>query len=107
MARPLGYRVVLSIDKAPEIDESGTYVPEEYRCLKEAAMSVGTVMALGKMAFKGDDCQDDVKVGDKIYFRKYAGCCFRTKSGLVRVLNDRDCFMEHEEGDEEIINDTF
>ena len=59
---PLGEMVLIELEKAAEKTASGLMLPEAAR----AKMNVGTVVAAGPDS-------ENVKAGDKVVYKKYAG----------------------------------
>lgn len=83
MLRPLGGRVIVKQDKLDETDPvyrsakaaGVVFVDTDDRKREEQAVVKGTIVAIGDMAFKEPvgDGTPWVKVGDRVYFAKYAG----------------------------------
>tara|TARA_B100001167_G_C16635176_1_gene241428 strand:+ start:110 stop:376 length:267 start_codon:yes stop_codon:yes gene_type:complete len=59
---PLGEMVLIALEKAAEKTDSGLMLPEAAR----EKMNVGTVVAAGPES-------ENVKAGDKVVYKKYAG----------------------------------
>lgn len=67
--RPLGERVVIKMVEAEEKTKSGIVLPGS---AKEKPQ-VAEVMAVGSGITSDDKKKDEVKVGDKVIFSKFAG----------------------------------
>lgn len=91
MITPAGHRVLVKPDPLEEKSKGGILLPNDER--KEKAQIVGTVIAIGKTAWKAfDDGEPWCKVGDKVYFAQYGGYLVRDTETdeEFRLLNDED-----------------
>jgi len=68
--QPLGKRVLVQPDEIEQVTKGGLVLPPSASDDKRPA--TGTVLTLGIGKRKGEDIKFDVKVGDKIYFKKYS-----------------------------------
>jgi chaperonin GroES len=68
--QPLGKRVLVQPDEQEQVTKGGLVLPPSASDDKRPA--TGTILTLGIGKRKGEDIKFDVKVGDKIYFKKYA-----------------------------------
>jgi len=68
--QPLGKRVLVQPDELEQVTKGGLVLPPSASDEKRPA--TGTVLTLGIGKRKGEDIKFDVKVGDKIYFKKYS-----------------------------------
>ena len=59
---PIGRRILVVADKVEEKTAGGLVLPPE----------TGKVVKLGEGSFKGKPVHFDVKVGDRVYFKKYS-----------------------------------
>ena len=75
--KPLGARVLISVDEAKSRTASGIYVPQS----AQEKTQLGTIVAVGEGT---KDVKIDVKVGQKVMYDKYAGTSF--KDGDVDYL---------------------
>ena len=84
MLNPLGPRVIVKPDNIEDVDptfkkakEAGIHIPKELREMKleQQAVVKGTVISIGPLAFHPPvgDGTPWVKVGDRVYYAKYAG----------------------------------
>ena len=92
MIKPAGHRVLVMPDKVDEKNGS-LYLPQEVRARMGDAQIFGTVVALGKNAFKAfDDGHAWCQVGDRVAFAKYGGFIIEDPEDkqLYRLLNDED-----------------
>ena len=68
--QPLGKRVLVQPDEVEQVTKGGLVLPPSANDEKRPA--TGTVLTLGVGKRKGEDIKFDVKVGDRIYFKKYS-----------------------------------
>lgn len=68
--QPLGKRVLVQPDELEQVTKGGLVLPPSASDDKRPA--TGTVLTLGVGKRKGEAIKFDVKVGDKIYFKKYS-----------------------------------
>lgn len=68
--QPLGKRVLVQPDEIEQVTKGGLVLPPSASDDKRPA--TGTVLTLGVGKRKGEEIRFDVKVGDKIYFKKYS-----------------------------------
>jgi len=68
--QPLGKRVLVQPDELEQVTKGGLVLPPSASDDKRPA--TGTVLTLGIGKRKGEDIKFDVKVGDKVYFKKYS-----------------------------------
>lgn len=91
MTQPLGYKVLLEIPKVKEKMEGMFYIAEDTKKKQQLGAEVGIVRALGTLAFSDKYDTPPVKIGDYVYFRRYAGQqpISATKKNL-RLIYDED-----------------
>lgn len=68
--RPLGNRVLVTPDKIEEKTAGGLVLPPSTTDDKKS--ETGIVVKLGGGKIKGKEITFDVKVGDRVYFKKYS-----------------------------------
>lgn len=68
--QPLGSRVIIQADKVEEKTAGGLVLPPSSTDDKKS--ETGIVVKLGTGKVKGKDFSFDVKVGDRVYFKKYS-----------------------------------
>lgn len=68
--RPLGNRVLVTPDKIEEKTAGGLVLPPSTTDDKKS--ETGIVVKLGVGKIKGKEITFDVKVGDRVYFKKYS-----------------------------------
>lgn len=68
--QPLGKRVLVQPDELEQVTKGGLVLPPNASDDKRPA--TGTVLTLGMGKRKGEDIKFDVKIGDKVYFKKYS-----------------------------------
>lgn len=98
---PLGHRILVRQLKLEEVDP--TYkrasesriilAPTEDRSREQNAVDAGIVLNIGNTAFRDFGGDWDVKVGDTVYFAKYAGKILKDPSQpevQFVALNDED-----------------
>lgn len=67
---PLGGRVLVTPDAVEERTSAGLYLPPS--STDDQKPETGIVAKLGEGKVKGKDVSFNVKVGDRIYFKKYS-----------------------------------
>lgn len=67
---PLGARVLVSADAVEERTSAGLYLPPS--STDDQKPETGKVVKLGEGKVRGKDVEFNVKVGDRIYFKKYS-----------------------------------
>ena len=73
MARPAGHRIMIRVDDTEEVTKGGVVLSSETVLKESRAIDKGVVVALGATAYKDFTGEPWVKVGDKVWFKKYAG----------------------------------
>jgi chaperonin GroES len=68
--QPLGKRVLVQPDELEQVTKGGLVLPPSASDDKRPA--TGTVLTLGIGKRKGEYIKFDVKIGDKVYFKKYS-----------------------------------
>lgn len=84
--RPLGERVVIKMTEAEETTKSGIVLPGS---AKEQPQ-VAEILAIGADILNDEDKKDQVKVGDKIIFARYAGTEIKLDGEELTVLKLED-----------------
>ncbi len=84
--RPLGERVVIKMTEAEETTKSGIVLPGS---AKEQPQ-VAEILAVGADILNDEDKKDQVKVGDKIIFARYAGTEIKLDGEELTVLKLED-----------------
>lgn len=67
---PLGDRVLVTPDAVEERTSAGLYLPPS--STDDQKPETGVVVKLGEGKVKGKDVSFNVKVGDRVYFKKYS-----------------------------------
>lgn len=91
MIKPVLHRILIKVDPVETKTASGIIVSlNEKR--EQAAAEIGTVVDIGSTAFKDyGESPDLIKVGDRVYFAKYAGKVVKDIDGNELLLvNDED-----------------
>lgn len=95
--KPCGHRVVIKPASLEDYDKAfksakaaGLVIPEDHVDLKrqQNAVDSGTVVAVGPTAFADEDPW--YKVGDTVYFAKYAGKAVVRNEVRYLVMSDDD-----------------
>lgn len=86
--KPLGDHVIVKPSKPEEVTKSGIILPSNSNEKPEQ----GEVIAVGpgKVSEKGERAAMDVKVGDKVVFKKYAPDEIKIDDEEVYVLSQDD-----------------
>jgi len=93
MIKPAGHRVLVFPEEVKEKTDSGIIIPVTTRDREQAAVTRGTVIAIGPTAWKAfDDGNPWCQVGDIVAFARYGGYEVEdpTDGEKYRVLNDED-----------------
>lgn len=109
MPKPVGYRVCIEVKPMENKTKGGIYLADSTINSAQQATDTGTVVAIGEGCFKGrlDIGQPWYKVGDTVYFVRYAGQKIELADGrLYRMMNDEDVWGLVEDG-EELASDTY
>jgi chaperonin GroES len=87
MLKPLGDRVVVEPQKQEQVTASGIVLPEQ---AKEKPVQ-GKVIAVGRGKIEnGKTIPLDVKVGDTMYFNKYAGTEVKIDGKEYLIMRESD-----------------
>ncbi len=68
--QPIGKRVLVQPEEIQQVTKGGLVLPPNANDDKRPATGIVLTLGIGKK--KGEDIKFDVKVGDKIYFKKYS-----------------------------------
>ncbi len=91
MIKPVLHRILIKVDPVETKTASGIIVSlNEKR--EQAAAEIGTVVDIGSTAFKDyGETPNLIKVGDRVYFAKYAGKTVKDTDGNeFLICNDED-----------------
>jgi chaperonin GroES len=80
--RPLGDRVVIKKVEAQEKTKSGIVLPNS----AQEAPQLAEVLAVGSEILGDDAKKDEIKVGDRVIFSKYAGTEIKIEGREVTIL---------------------
>lgn len=91
MLEPVLWRILIKPDPVETKTSSGLIIAKDVK-REEAATERGTVAAIGSTAFKAYDSDPPFKVGDRVYFAKYAGKIVEDveENEKYILLNDED-----------------
>lgn len=81
--KPLGDRIIVLSDDVAKQTKTGIIIPENAR----ERPQLGTVLALGTAL------TENIKVGDRILFGKYAGVPISIQEKIYYVMREREVFM--------------
>lgn len=104
---PVGHRIIVKPDPVKEKTESGLFLAVDKK-MELNAQVTGTIVAIGPdawVAFKPSQPHAGLKVGDRVYYAKYAGKWIEnkeTKENLL-VLNDEDVVAKDIEDDSTVV----
>jgi co-chaperonin GroES (HSP10) len=96
--KPVGYRILVEVPIVTEKTEGGILLSTKYRDKEEMGGQIGEVIAMGDECFSGHEKFGKspwYKVGDKIFFTRYAGTRMFLKGvdNHLRSLADEDVHM--------------
>lgn len=92
----LEYNVLVYVEEVGEKTTGGVLLPDEVKARDQNAATMGMVVGISPMAFKNRDWPEDVefpKVGDFVYFGRYAGASSRIKGRdgkQYQMIKDQD-----------------
>ena len=84
--KPLGDRVVLKVLEAEEKTQSGIVLPGSAKEKPQMA----EVLAIGAGILNDEKKKDEIKVGDKVIFSKYAGTEVKMDNNEYTILKLED-----------------
>jgi len=89
---PTGGHVLVKPDKVEEKTAGGIYIPDTTRDKEQQAATVGTIVAIGKSAWKDlDDGHAWAEINNRVSYAKYAGITMVGNDSEDYVLiNDND-----------------
>lgn len=86
---PFAHRALIKPDSVEKVTEGGIILAlNEKR--EQAAVESGVIIALGETFGKDFGLSDLPKVGEKVYFAKYAGKFIKENGEDLVLLNDED-----------------
>lgn len=93
MLKPILHRVLVQPDEVETVSKGGIVIAVDPK-KERVAVETGKVLAVGDTAFEDYQKRDNdfvPKVGDKVYYAKYAGKIVRdTDDTEYLILNDED-----------------
>lgn len=96
--KPLRDKVIVKVYTGEEKTKGGIIIPGSTQ--EQMAKEEGTIIAIGKACFY-DTEPEDLKIGDKVAFAKYAGKTLSEESDgtQIRTMRDIDilCVIEEKE----------
>jgi chaperonin GroES len=92
---PIEYRLIVKPEPVEKKTEGGIIIPETTQDKERHAVCEAEVVKMSDMAFTGDagerwKCEHLPKVGDKVFFAKYAGMRIKRDDDNYIILNDKD-----------------
>ncbi len=98
--RPLWRNVLVELDKVEKVSSGGIILPDTDP-RKKMAQEIGTVVGLGRAVLADTGCEGDLKIGDKVLFKRYAGVeanCKGDEEGVsYRAMNEEEIILVIEE----------
>ena len=89
MARPAGHRVMIEVKEIEKTSQGGIILAAKTILDEKRAIEKGKVVALGNSAYKDFSGDPWVKVGDIVWFKKYAG--LKIDENLI-IIEDEDIY---------------
>ncbi len=99
---PKGNRVIVEQDKLEEETDSGIIIQRENGAAEQAGIIRGTVLAVGEAAW--DNWPEPwAKVGDRVYFAKFAGKTIPdpVNKEVYLIMNDIDIIATIQEKEDD------
>ena len=88
--KPLEYKVLIEVRVAEATTAGGIILPDSVRDKQQQGREVGTIAAVGSMAFQDPDWPEHPVVGDTVLYNRYAGSIVRHAHKEYRLVNDKD-----------------
>lgn len=88
MLKPLSNRVILEVTKEEEKTTSGFVLPDSAKEKPQTAKVVA--VGEGRLLDNGQRAEVSVKVGDTVFFEKYAGSEVKFEDNEYLVVKDTD-----------------
>ena len=86
---PCEYKILIEPEIVEEKTAGGIILAQKTKDMEQMAQVKGVLIAYGGNAF--EDWKNKPKVGDKVYFGKYAGYVVKGNDGKeYRLANDKD-----------------
>ena len=100
--KPLGFTVLVRLDKVDKKSEGGIILTPDSRASREyAAQTRGTVVEVGPEAWGYEGGEDSrCRAGDRVLFARYAGVKVEDDDYSDRIMNDKDIIGKLESVDE-------
>lgn len=87
--QPVEYKVLIKPEVVEEKTAGGIILAQNTKDKDQMAQVKGILVAVGANAF--EDWKDEIAIGDKVYFSKYAGFVIEGEDGEeYRLANDKD-----------------
>jgi chaperonin GroES len=86
--QPLGKRVLIKPDEVEEVTSGGLVLPPS--ASEDKKPETGVILKLGQGKEKGKDISFEVKVGDRVYFKKYSADEFELDNEKYFLLDTAD-----------------
>ena len=71
--KPIGHMVLIELEETRDRTKAGVLVPRQAREREEAGGQWGKVLAIGGKAYEDFPRDEHPKVGDTVWFQRYAG----------------------------------
>lgn len=91
LLQPSGWRILVRVSDLQEKTAGGVYIPDMAKANERNLSSIGTIVALGPLAYTRPDLGMDTPwcgVGDHVIFGRYAGSRVEIDGKEYRLMND-------------------
>jgi co-chaperonin GroES (HSP10) len=91
--QPVEFNCIIELDPTEEKTGGGIILPGDKVDRNRLEETVGTIAALSPFAFNYEDWPegaDKPKVGDRVFFARYAGILQECEDRWVRIIKDKD-----------------
>src|SRR3990167_1153437 len=91
--QPVEFNCIVELDPTEEKTAGGILLPGQKVERNRLEETVGTLVAVSPFAFNYDDWPADAskpKVGDRVFFARYAGILQDCEGRWVRIIKDKD-----------------
>ena len=90
--KAIGPKIVVKVTKVDEKTEGGLFLIKDHVAREQNAVSEGEIVDLGPTAYDWMDQEDAPKIGEHVFFVKYAGIGKTINDEEYRIINDEDIY---------------
>jgi co-chaperonin GroES (HSP10) len=87
---PIGYVVIVKMDKESERSRGGLFIPRSAVESKQYEVTKATLVEISPDAFKNPEWVNPPRVGERVLINKYAGKDLERNDQIWRPINDQE-----------------